>query len=373
MQDLAMAWFILEQSGSGTYVGMILAVEYLAMLACTPFAGTLVDRLPKRTVVVVTRLLLMSVAVALAVTSTLDWGVGPVFVLATLRGVMQAVNNPASIAFVSDLVPNEDMRSAVMLSGLLFNVGRIIGALFGSIVLSLSAPTVCFGVNAMFLFLSAITVSRIPRTRVLDSAERVGEYGFRAGVRYIVGDRLLRTCLIVMALASTFSHGVAVYMALLARDFFGGDVHAFAMLLTLFSVGFIVCVLFSKAESNPSSASLLSSVTYLGMALLLLAVAARFPLAGMLATFTWGVTNCMFATRLHTIVQINSAAHRKGRVIAAWSAVSLSLLPVGATLVGYIGEHLDVRIALIVASLACFAAAAFGRAALEGDNRASAV
>src|SRR6202020_1400800 len=90
--------------------------------------GQLADRYPKRQLVVTTQTAFLLNAIALTVMVASGLAV-PWLVLALIavNGVIQAVDLPARLAFVPDLVPKEDLINAVGLNSLVFNSARAVG------------------------------------------------------------------------------------------------------------------------------------------------------------------------------------------------------------------------------------------------------
>ena len=105
VETVAQALLVLRLTHSGTILGLTTAARFAPVLALSPYAGLLVDRFPKRRILLITQAGLGLVSLALGVlvlTGRIDiWGV---VVLALAFGTLSAVDNPARQAFVSELV-----------------------------------------------------------------------------------------------------------------------------------------------------------------------------------------------------------------------------------------------------------------------------
>jgi MFS family permease len=125
---VAQALLVLRLSHSGTVLGLITAARFLPTLLLSPYGGVLADRYPKRRVLTATQVGLALVSLALGllvVTGAVRlWQVA---VLATLFGVLAAVDNPARLAFVGEMVDRERLRDAVTLNTTMVNVARAVG------------------------------------------------------------------------------------------------------------------------------------------------------------------------------------------------------------------------------------------------------
>jgi MFS family permease len=147
-QSIARSWLALDITGSNAALGGVLLSFGVAMIVATPLGGVVGDRLPKRAV-------LQFAIVLLGVTSA--WiGLAVAFdviaywmlvVVSALQAVAFALYNPARMAFITELVPPDDVPDAVSLMLINAEASRVAGpALAGVAIASAS-----FGVQAVFL------------------------------------------------------------------------------------------------------------------------------------------------------------------------------------------------------------------------------
>src|SRR5580692_10064008 len=150
VETVAQALLVLRLTHSGTVLGLTTAARYAPLLLLSPYAGLLVDRYPKRHVLLVTQVGLGLVSAALGVAvltgSVRLW---QVIVLAVLFGLFSAVDNPARQAFVQEVVGHDLIRNAVTLNTTLVNVARVIGPTVAAILASTVGLGWCFVVNAV--------------------------------------------------------------------------------------------------------------------------------------------------------------------------------------------------------------------------------
>src|SRR5580704_9122214 len=128
VETVAQALLVLRLTHSGTILGLTTAARYAPILLLSPYAGLLVDRFPKRRVLLVTQIGLGLVSAALgAAVLTGDIRLWQVVVLAVLFGIISAVDNPARQAFVQEVVGRDLVRNAVTLNTTSVNVARVLG------------------------------------------------------------------------------------------------------------------------------------------------------------------------------------------------------------------------------------------------------
>ena len=137
VETVAQALLVLRLTHSGTILGLTTAARYAPLLLLSPYAGLLVDRYPKRRVLLVTQTGLGLVSAALGV-AVLTGAIRlwQVVVLAVLFGTFSAVDNPARQAFVQEVVGRDLIRNAVTLNTTTVNVARVIGPAIAAVLVS---------------------------------------------------------------------------------------------------------------------------------------------------------------------------------------------------------------------------------------------
>ncbi|HEX7551750.1 MAG TPA: MFS transporter, partial [Candidatus Methylomirabilis sp.] len=128
MQTVAQAWLVLELTSSPFKLGLIGALQFGPMLCFSFVAGAIVDRLPKRRVLIGTQTALMSQALLL---SFLTWTgrvqYWHVAVLATCYGLAFTLDMPTRQAFIVEMVSKDDLPNAIALNSAMFNGARMVG------------------------------------------------------------------------------------------------------------------------------------------------------------------------------------------------------------------------------------------------------
>lgn len=142
MAPVALAFAVLDLTGSVTQLGLVVGVRSVAAIVTTTFGGVLADRFPRR-------LLLQSTSFGAAVTQavaglTLLGGVASVqllMLLSALNGALAAVELPTTTALVSQTVPGELLRRANALLRTFTSVATLCGAAGGSLVIGWAGPS----------------------------------------------------------------------------------------------------------------------------------------------------------------------------------------------------------------------------------------
>src|SRR5512140_1399795 len=134
MQIIAQGWLVYDISKSEFALGMVGFAAAIPNLILAPWGGVIADRFPKRTLLVITQtasMLLAFVLSALAFAGVVQ--VWHVILLATLLGVVSAVDAPTRQAFTVEMVGRGDLTNAIALNSIMFNGARVIGPALGGL------------------------------------------------------------------------------------------------------------------------------------------------------------------------------------------------------------------------------------------------
>ena len=123
MQRTALMWLVYTMTDSPFLVGLVGVAQFMPMLLFTLFAGAIVDRFPKRKIIIVTQSLLMVQAVALAALafsgSAAYW---QLLTLCVFLGITTTIDVPARLSFFVYLVGKDDVMNAVSLNSSIVNL-----------------------------------------------------------------------------------------------------------------------------------------------------------------------------------------------------------------------------------------------------------
>src|ERR1700722_15648816 len=182
LQQTAIGWLVLERTGSPGDLGLVLAAGGIPSLLLGPWGGSVADRVDLRKLLMVTQALYCLLAALL-------WGlaaaggasVTALVAIGAAGGVVQIADSPARQAFVSRLVPPEDLASAVSLNGGGINSARGVGPALAGVLIGTSGTTVCFGLNALS-YLAVIAALFFIRPRKPGVPTPAGRRGVKEGL-----------------------------------------------------------------------------------------------------------------------------------------------------------------------------------------------
>jgi len=366
MQRIAQSWLVLQMTGSGTAVGLVVAFQYLPVLILGPFGGVIVDRFPKRKVLYLTQLISGFLALILGiavVTNTAELWM--VYALASMLGVIEAIDSPTRQTFIHEMVGSDRIKNAVTLNSIEVNVAKVIGPAIAGIVISSIGIGSCFLINAgSFLFvLFSLSLMRESELHSFDViTEMKGQ--FSKGMQYLKTNHLVRNILIIMAIVGTLSYEFQVSLPLLAKFTFNGDAKAYTLLMSAMGVGSVVGGLVTAGKKVAEPTKLAWSAILFGIAILFVSFSPNMIFA-VIFMIIIGFFSISFTALGNSTIQLNTDPVMRGRVMALWTVAFLGTTPIGGPIVGWVGEHIDPRGSLIVGGVAALLAGVFGMVTLK--------
>ena len=343
MQNFTLAAYGWELTHSTAYVGLLGFAQLGPILALSIFGGALADAFDRRRLIVVMQL---EQGVGSLVLAWLAHSSHPseaaIFGCVLAIGVGNALNAPAMIAVIPNLVPKRDLQGAISLQSMQMNASRVVGpALAGVIYPGLGAAAV-FVVNAVtYLFaVLGVVVADFP-TRVVTAVSEGGLNRIVSGFRIAARDKLVRRILITVTTFSFFSLSFIYLMPSLASDNLGMNPRSFAygLLFAGFALGAALGALsigtFLVHQSKPRivRVGLVSFAVLLVAFALVRQAALAYPLA-------WAVGFSYFAviTSVSTILQSHLTDEVRGRVMALWMMAFGGTVPVGVLVAGWVAD-----------------------------------
>jgi MFS family permease len=362
MQRIAQSWLVLELTGSGVAVGAITAVQFLPILLLAPAGGLIADRLDKRKVLYVTQSLAAVIALTLGVLLLAEvvelW---MVFALALALGLVGSVDNPTRNSFVMEMVGRSKLANAVALNSVLVNSARVIGPAIGGLLIVTVGIGWCFVLNAA-TYLVFITAIRLMRDDDIDRAEpeRKERGQLRGALRYVADQPVLMVTLAMSAVIGLFAYEFEVVLPLLARFTFEGDADTFGSMFAAMGIGAVVGGLFVATRGRTSPRAIVAAAMALGLTIAATAIAPTIWIAYMTLVMV-GVSSSAFLTLGNSILQLEASPQMRGRVVGMRATAILGARPIGAPIVGWIGEHFGPRFALGLGALAAIGVAVWAR------------
>jgi MFS family permease len=361
MQSVAQGWLVYTLTGSGTALGLVVALQTLPVLLLGPYAGVVADRVDKRKMMMALQAMmgvLAGVLGLLTVTSVVTlW---EVYVLAILLGLNNTFENPARQAFVLEMVGPRDLRNAVSLNSVLVNAARAVGPGIAGLLISAGGTGVCFLINA-FSFAAVVASLYFMDLSALQPSRPAGRARgqLRDGLRYVRHEPELLVPLVMMALVGCLAYEFQVVLPVLAKATFHGGAQDYGFITAAMGVGAVGGGLWTAARGGTGLRPMITTSAVFGALILAAALAPGIGIELVVIAFV-GAGSVSFLSKGNSTLQLAAAPDMRGRVMALWAVAFLGSTPIGGPIAGFVSSTLGARAGLVMGAMACFAAAGFG-------------
>ena len=375
LQSLGQAWLVLELTGSPFRLGLVGALQFGPFLVLSFVAGVVVDRLPKRRLILVTQCLLAGQAAILAALVTTGhvryWHVGA---LALAAGIVNTLDMPARQSFIVEMVGRDDLHNAIALNSAAFNAARAVGPAVAGLLIGGLGVGAAFAINALS-FLAPVMALMALRTEGVGATRDRGTLRAEMGEGFAYAARTprIRFVLGLTLVVSLFVFNYNVVVPLFAREVLRLDARGLGFLMASLGAGALIgaIALAIHARERPSLGSIVGAGVVLSAAVLSMAVVRDVRLA-MLLLFTMGASGIVFMASCNTTLQLGAPDSLRGRVMSLYSFVFVGVTPIGSFTMGWIAEHAGVSVAYAIGGsgslVAVIALALWRRAARAGRH-----
>ena len=351
-------WVMFQAFHSPALGGFAVISHWMPFLLFSMHAGALADRYDCRKLIQVSQGMFMLASLAwgvLFLTGTLQmWHA---VVILSIHGAAGVVGAPASQLIIHDMVPHEDLPSAIRLNASSRYLAIVLGPAVGGGLLLLLGPAWGLLTNVLIFLPFSLFVRRVPYTGHAEGPGRVRSSGFAevlgafANVR--TEPRIMT--MIVLAGASSLFVGNAFqaqmpeYAHLLGADDTGAK---YSILLAANAAGAIVGVVLLEGANilRPSVRTAIVCAGLWGVAMGLFPMAQNYPAAVALLVLG-GVFSITFTSMAQTLVQILAPARLRGTIVGLFNTAMLGLRAGSGVTVGVLGTFIGVRLSLELSSL----------------------
>ena len=354
MQRVAQDWLVLTvlTDHSAVAVGITTGLQFAPMLVLAPVAGVLADRMSKRRLLLMTQTAMGLVGLVLGVLVVTGAAqLWHAYALALALGVAAAIDAPARQAFVSEMVPREDLSNAVGLNSASFHAARIIGPGLAGLLIAWVGTGPVFLINAATFAatLFSLTHMRAAELTPAPRAER-SKGQLREGLRYVRRRPDIMLIMAVVGLVGTFGLNFQMTTAIMATAQFGKGSGEYGLLGSIMAIGSLGGALLAARRERPRLRLVVGAAFAFGV---FASVAALMPTYQLFAValIPVGLSSLTLMTSANATVQLSVAPEMRGRVMALYMAIFMGGTPVGAPIIGWVGGAFGPRWTILVGGL----------------------
>ncbi len=343
-QRVAQDWLVLELTHSGTYLGIVTAIQFTPVLFFSLHGGALADRFNKRKLLMATNALGAFSAIALGVlVMSHHIALWHVFVLAAVLGISSAIDAPVRQAFAAEIVGHDDLPNAVSLNSANFNAGRLVGPALSGLLIAAFGTGPSFILNGLS-FLFAIAALTMMNEKEFFHQERTKSMtNVREGLRYALARPDIYVVMLIVFFMGTFGLNFQIFNALMATQEFGKGPAFYGLLGTFIAIGsFSGAIASARLERFRKTRFVILGSGAFSLAVMVLATMPTYTAYAIFLPFC-GITALTTMITANSIVQVNSDQAIRGRVMGIYLLIFMGGTPIGSPLIGVMSELIGVR------------------------------
>lgn len=366
---MAQQLLVYRLTGSASALGIVSFIQVVPLVPFALWGGTLADRVPKRTLIIITQTLMMMQAFLLGV---LTWTgivqIWHIYLMAFLLGCAKAVDMPARQSFVVEMVEGkEDLTSAIGLNSAIHNLARTIGPALAGIAVAALGEAIAFFTNGLS-FLAVIGSLSMMRNLVSPSKKKdEGSHiltEVREGARYVLGQQTILVLMSLVAVSSFLARPYSTLMPVFADVMVGESAKPvitflcngtspllrcqtpealpLGLMLSAAGLGAVVgAILVASLPEGARRGRWLTLGNLALPALLLVFVNSRAFIASIFLLLMIGMVQVFQNSLANTLLQITSPDHLRGRVMSQYSLISGGMHHLGGLQAGFMADWIS--------------------------------
>ncbi len=357
MQQFTMSWLLLELTDSVSQLGVMVFFQGVPMMASLLFVGVVADRMDRRTLLVMSQVLLMANVVVLGtLTITGSVQVWHIYMAAIVSGLGRGFNAPTRLTLIRELVDRREVMNAVTLNFTLMTSSMLIGPLVAGPVIQWVGTGQSFYLTGACYLTASVTLLSI---RGLTSARGGGGASMGRdlldGIRYMRRSPAIFAILVLGSGIAFFGQPIMQLMPAFGRDVLELGPFRTSLLMATMSAGALTGSLGLAAlgDSRHKVHLFLGSIVLFSVSLALFSVS-PWTWLSMAVLFLVGMGTMSFVSMGTTVLQLLVPREMMGRVMGVWT-MGASFVSLGALPMGVLGDAVGLRTAFFGGAMVCLA------------------
>lgn len=380
MQNIAQPWLAFSLTHSPFLLSLVGALQFTPVLLFSLPAGVIIDRYPRKTIIMITQAASVAITLVLAV---LAWSgkiqYWQILVLATAQGFVNTLDMPTRQAFVVDMVGRDYLMNAIALNSTIFNLSRVIGPAIAGVLIAAVGVPACFLINAIsyaavlvsLIFIHPLNLTKAkahlaeaplqstdapspmaeangPTHIKIETPDHRASADILGGIRYILKDPILVETMVLIAIIGTFVPNYSVSVPVFTTEVLHLGESGFGFLMSFLGIGSFAGALYIAAISQAGPSRRIMKILPLIICLFMI-------LTGFTSTFIWsalllaltGFFFVAFTSNANSTLQLTASDNYRGRVMSVYSLIFGGSTPIGNLYTGLVIEKFKARMGFI--------------------------
>jgi predicted MFS family arabinose efflux permease len=359
MQNVAQSWLVYRLTHSEFLLGTAWFCTQIPVFALGPLGGIASDRYSRHKIVVLTQVLSMVQALAMAALVLAGRvEVWHILALSVALGCINAFDMPARQSLVIQMTSKDDLLNAISLNSSVFNAARVVGPGVAGLVVAAVGEGPCFLLNGISFLavIGSLLMMRLPP--FVSSAPDSPWQHLIEGFRYAYRHRDVRILLLMMAAATLSGMPALVLMPFFADDIFHRGSQGLGFLMGAMGVGAVVGTLVLAGQSRVAGLPriMFFSAGTMGICFILFAWSQWFWVSlAIMPLIGYSVMRQMASA--NTTIQSLIPDEYRGRIMALYAMTVVGLGPFGSLAAGALAHQIGARPTVTLGGLLALAAA----------------
>ena len=337
IQRTTQTWLVYQMTKSAFLVGLLAAAQFVPIMALTLIAGTLIDRYPKRRILLMTQFGFLVLGAAMTIITFLKivqyW---QILVIALGYGILQSFDTPTRQSYVIELVGKKDLMNGISLNSSIFNLAKIAGPSLAGVLMVTIGVAPCFLVDTLSYIAIIIgllmihqqhpVASHTPRHIIADVKE---------GLAYIVHNDNVKLSAELMMIICTLNFNNNVIIPIYAQEVLGRGAQGYANLLSATGIGSLIAAFLMSYLARFGLRRDLYLLVALGTALVQsLMIFVHVYWLAMIFMVVIGFCNMVFLNQSNAAFQFSIPNELRGRIMSVYVLLNQGSTPIGSLYVG---------------------------------------
>ncbi|MGH8054276.1 MAG: MFS transporter [Stenotrophomonas sp.] len=353
---VTVGWHIYEITRNPFSLGLIGLAEVLPFFCVAPFAGYLVDHLPRRKLGMAATLGLIATAAVLAAVA-MNWlpvkGVWPIYLAIALTGMVRAFLSPIYNALFARVLAREQFARGAGFGSVVFQAGMVIGPALGGVLVAWGGKGLSYGVAAVMAMLALAALASLKVSEPAPPLTRAPIFASIAeGARFVLSNQIMLGAM-ALDMFSVLLGGVVAMLPAFIQDILHHGPEGLGILRAAPALGSICVGLWLARRPLQRNAGrvLLFAVAGFGLCVVAFGLSHSFWLSAAILLF-YGACDGVSVVVRSTILQLATPDEMRGRVSSINGIFISSSNELGAFYAGTMARLLGLVPAVVIGGCA---------------------
>ena len=356
MQNIAQPWLAYTLTNSPFLLGLVSAMQFVPVLMFSLFAGVIIDRFSKKTMLFITQGTSLLITLVLAILTYMGvvqyWHI---LIMSFLLGVVNALDMPLRQAFIIDMVDKEHLMNAIALNSSMFNLARALGPAFAGLVMGWLGIAPCFLINSISfgaVLISLFFIKTKPHEKKADTEIKIMR-DIKDGLVFVWRDKDMLKRLLLTAIGATFLLNYTVLAPVFSKLVLHEGEEGFGIVMAFLGIGALIGALTvaAKSKGGPKKYIIVLYPFFAAVFLVFEGFTHSLWLSGFFVAIS-GFFYIAFLSTINTSLQFSTTQEYRGRVMSVYTIVLQGTAPIGNLFAGALADSYGPGIGYIVCGLA---------------------